>query len=158
MKLESVKLCNLTTAPWRLSDERPCTQEVDNVKHSLDTYGQLRPILVRPLDNGQYQIIDGHVVADAARKIGKEEIYCVVHTLSEDEARLIYIHLKLNRTVRNHVQIRRVFKQVNDVALLHRITSWPEERIRTYLALADRDPVWDKFDTGEDKQDQPIFE
>jgi ParB family transcriptional regulator, chromosome partitioning protein len=144
MQLKTVKLSNLRAAPWRLTDEKPC-QETKNVVASLDQHGQLRPILVRQLSGDHYQIIDGHVVVDAARKLGIPELDCVVHEVDEQKALLIYLHLKLNRTVVSHVKIRDAFKQVGDVEKIHQAICWPKARITAYLELSDRDGEWMKF-------------
>src|ERR1700694_4123106 len=103
MQLKAVKISNLEGAPWRLTDEKPC-RETKNVVASLNQRRQLRPILVRPLDGDRYQIIEGHVVVDAAREAGWMELDCIVHEVDEPEALLIYLHLKLNRTGENHVK------------------------------------------------------
>jgi len=143
-----------------LSDKEPDAREIENVAASLKKYGQLRPILVRPLGDGLYEIIDGHVVVDAAHKAGFKELSCVVHNLDAKDALLVYIHLKLNRTVKNHVEIRKVFQQVGDAELLANVTSWPKERIRDYIELADRDLNWREFKYvawDDAANEQPIF-
>jgi ParB-like chromosome segregation protein Spo0J len=145
MELTTVKLSRLKAAPWRLSDKGPDTRETVNVVHSLKKYGQLRPILVRLAADGFYQIIDGHVVAEAAKAAGLDELSCIVHDLGDDAARRVYIHLKLNRTVKNHVEIRKLLAQIGDVELIAEAISWPVDRIRDYIELSDRDLNWREF-------------
>jgi ParB family transcriptional regulator, chromosome partitioning protein len=136
MQLQTVKLSNLRAAPWRISDERPC-QETKNVVRSLKKYGQLRPIIVRHLGAEDYQIIDGHVVVDAGREAGLEELSCVVQQLKDEDAALLYLHLKLNRTVRNQIKIREAFKFVGDLEKISQAICWPKERVSDYLKLAE---------------------
>src|ERR1700722_16500851 len=103
MQFKTLNIASLEAAPWRLSNEKSC-RETKNVVASLKQRGQLRPILVRPLGNDRYQILEGHVVVDAAREAGLQQLDCVVREADEQEALLIYLHLKLNRTVENHVK------------------------------------------------------
>jgi hypothetical protein len=154
MEMTKLKLCNLKRAPWRITDDGPCT-ETTNVVESLTRHGQLRPILVRPLEFPDYQIIDGHVVVDAARKVPalREELFCVVHNVDERQALVLYLHLKLNRTVKNHIKIRQAFerfRELNDekthkcVEELQQAIAWPKERIEAYLQLSESDLRWIK--------------
>ena len=145
MELKKVKLSSLKAAPWRLSDERPDARETANVVRSLKEYGQLRPILVRPAGYGRYQIIDGHVVADAAKLAGIDKLSCVIHDLDDDDARRVYIHLKLNRTVKNHVEIRKLLARIGDVELIANAICWPVDRIHDYIELSERDKNWRDF-------------
>jgi hypothetical protein len=142
-----------------LTDEK--SSETKNVVSSLKKFLQLRPILVRPLDNESYEIIEGHVVVDAARKAGLEELDCIVHNMTEEEALLTYLHLKLNRTVENHVKVGLAFQRIGDVGKLHHAIAWPRKRIEAYLELRQRDRTWQKFehvqnDDGSDEM--PIVE
>ena len=160
MNLKPVKLSNLKPGPWRLTDERPDAQETAKVVYSLTEYQQLRPILVRPfgpVDDGVYQIIEGHVVADAAKLAGLDELWCVVRDLDDEAARSVYIHLKLNRTVKSHVEIRKLFARIGDVEEIAKRVTWPVDRIRDYIELADRDSNWRDFpyvpnDRGENEE------
>jgi hypothetical protein len=141
MELQTIKLSNLKSAPWRVTDEHPC-QETNNVVRSLKRYGQLRPIIVRPLSSGDYEIIDGHVVVDAARQACLEELSCVVHNLGDKEAALIYLHMKLNRTVRSNIKVRQAFLFVGDADKISEAICWPKERVLDYLNLARQDEAW----------------
>lgn len=54
---------------------------------SISNRKTLRPILVRPADDGKYEIIDGHYRVAAARKLGFHTVPAIIHsTLSDEEA------------------------------------------------------------------------
>jgi ParB-like chromosome segregation protein Spo0J len=163
MQFKTLNIASLEAAPWRLSNEKSC-RETENVVASLKQRGQLRPILVRPLGNDRYQIIEGHVVVGAAREAGLQQLDCVVREADEQEALLIYLHLKLNRTVENHVKIRQAFRKAldlgADIGKLESATCWPRDRIVDYLHTRDRDETWMKFgyvpdDDGTDEM--PVY-
>ena len=64
---------------------------------SIANLGVLTPIIVRTLDDGQYEIISGHRRAEACRRLGIEAIPCIVKELTKDEATVILVDLNLQR-------------------------------------------------------------
>lgn len=64
---------------------------------SIANLGVLTPIIVRTLDDGQYEIISGHRRAEACRRLGIETIPCIVKELTRDEATVILVDLNLQR-------------------------------------------------------------
>lgn len=167
LKIENVRLDQLKQAKWRFSenlalrtgdrDERDYTAAMQNIALHLKQWGQVSPIHVRHLDESDprtgdalFEIVDGHVVVDAARQLKWKNIEVIVHPISENEARLLYVHFNLNRADHYHVKIMRVFKQVvgdtdQKVATLKQHVAWPEDRIRDYVEIAERDDNWQRF-------------
>ena len=103
-----------------------------------------------------------------ARDLGWETLEAVFHgDLSDEDARLRYIYLNLNRCGQYghyHVKIRRVFEDVmkqdksveltpdaaskyvgRKVDLLHNLVSWPEDKVRDYVELSEHDKAWRYF-------------
>ncbi len=64
---------------------------------SISNLGVLTPIIVRSLDDGNYEIISGHRRAEACRRLGIETIPCIVKELTRDEATVILVDLNLQR-------------------------------------------------------------
>ena len=69
----------------------------DMLIDSISNLGVLTPIVVRSLDDGNYEIISGHRRAEACRRLGIEAIPCIVKALSRDEATVILVDLNLQR-------------------------------------------------------------
>ncbi len=69
----------------------------DLLIESITTLGVLTPIIVRTLDDGNYEIISGHRRAEACRRLGIETIPCIVKELTRDEATVILVDLNLQR-------------------------------------------------------------
>jgi ParB-like chromosome segregation protein Spo0J len=122
MNLVKIPLADVKSAPWRFSEDhdlghhsvRRYTPIQENIVRSLKTVGQLREIHVRPIGASvpqQYEILDGHIVVDAARQLGLKELYAAIHANLNDEAALEwYIHINLNRCGQyghNHAKLRR---------------------------------------------------
>ena len=64
---------------------------------SISNLGVLTPIIVRSLDDGNYEIISGHRRAEACRRLGIETVPCIVKELTKDEATVILVDLNLQR-------------------------------------------------------------
>lgn len=58
---------------------------------SIQKMGFLQPILVRPLDDGSFEVIDGAHRTRAAKEIGLAEVLAVVRSTEEDDAALLQI-------------------------------------------------------------------
>ena len=69
----------------------------DLLVDSISNLGVLTPIIVRILDDGNYEIISGHRRAEACRRLGIEAIPCIVKELTKDEATVILVDLNLQR-------------------------------------------------------------
>ena len=69
----------------------------DMLIDSISNLGVLTPIIVRSLDDGNYEIISGHRRAEACRRLGIETIPCIVKELTRDEATVILVDLNLQR-------------------------------------------------------------
>lgn len=175
MGIISVKLTDITAAPWRFSEDRAVPHEttrtytriLENIVQSLQKDGQFAPIHIRPnhklsepispvaLARTVYEVVDGHIVVDAARQLGFTHIDAVVHHMLDDEkARLRYIHMNLNRCGQYghyHVKVYRVMGAVSGVdakakaALLMSHTAWPPDRVVDYVELDERSDNWQRF-------------
>lgn len=64
---------------------------------SISNLGVLTPIIVRSIEDGNYEIISGHRRAEACRRLGIESIPCIVKELTRDEATVILVDLNLQR-------------------------------------------------------------
>ena len=69
----------------------------DLLVDSISNLGVLAPIIVRSLDDGNYEIISGHRKAEACKRLGIETIPCIVKELTRDEATVILVDLNLQR-------------------------------------------------------------
>ena len=72
-------------------------EEIENMKESIRQYGILVPTLVRPKEDGKYEMIAGHRRKLAAMLLGMETIPCIVRDLSDDEAIIAMVDSNLQR-------------------------------------------------------------
>jgi ParB-like chromosome segregation protein Spo0J len=56
---------------------------------NIGTSGRYPPLIVRPLDSGSFQILDGHQRADVLRELGEATALCYVWPASDEEALIL---------------------------------------------------------------------
>lgn len=72
----------------------------DNMKKlskSIEEYGVLVPVLVRPKQDGKYEMISGHRRKKASELANKDSIPCIVRELTDDEATIIMVDSNMQR-------------------------------------------------------------
>lgn len=71
--------------------------ETENLVESIKQNGVLVPALVRPRENGGYEMISGHRRKFASELAGKETLPCIVRNLTDDEAIIAMVDSNLQR-------------------------------------------------------------
>ena len=79
--------------PFKVVDDEKMMDMVEGIKE----YGVLVPIIVRPVENGNYEIVSGHRRHHAAVLAGQEEIPVIVREMDEDAAVLVMVDSNLQR-------------------------------------------------------------
>ena len=95
-KVIEVKITDITdfpNHPFKVKDD----DEMDKMRQSVEQYGVVHPILVRPTKDGKYEMISGHRRKRASELANKETIPCIVRNLSDDEATIIMVDSNMQR-------------------------------------------------------------
>lgn len=71
--------------------------EMYNMSESIKENGVLVPVLVRPKENGRYEMVSGHRRKFASELANKETIPCILRELTDDEAVIIMVDSNLQR-------------------------------------------------------------
>lgn len=79
--------------PFKVKTDDKMLEMVDSVKE----HGVLIPALVRPKPEGGYEMVAGHRRKMASELAGREDMPCLVRSLSDDEAILIMVDSNLQR-------------------------------------------------------------
>lgn len=79
--------------PFKIRDDEEMKKMVESVKEN----GVLNPILVRPKENGMYEIISGHRRKRASEIVRNKSIPAIVRNLTDDEAIIIMVDSNLQR-------------------------------------------------------------
>lgn len=72
-------------------------EEMGSLVESIKEQGILSPLIVRPLENGEYEVISGHRRLHAAAKAGLKEVPALIYPLDRNEAILAVVDSNLHR-------------------------------------------------------------
>ena len=79
--------------PFKVVDN----EEMDQLVWSILTQGLLTPLVVRPLDNGEYEVISGHRRLHACKKAGIETVPALITDMDRDSAAIALVDSNLHR-------------------------------------------------------------
>lgn len=93
MQLPVSKLRPFENHPFQVKDD----DEMDKLVWSILTQGVLTPIVARPVENGEYEVISGHRRLRACQKAGIETVPALIYTLDRDAAAIALVDSNLHR-------------------------------------------------------------
>ena len=79
--------------PFKVVDN----EEMDQLVESIRTQGVLNPVVVRLIENGEYEVISGHRRLHACKKAGMETIPALVANMDRDAAAIALVDSNLHR-------------------------------------------------------------
>ncbi|MEE8886111.1 MAG: ParB/RepB/Spo0J family partition protein [Eubacteriales bacterium] len=79
--------------PFKVVDDEEMRKTADSIKK----YGVLVPAIVRPLGNGEYEMISGHRRRYASILAGKEAMPVIVREMDDDTATILMVDSNLQR-------------------------------------------------------------
>lgn len=79
--------------PFKVLDD----EKMDELVESIKANGVLTPVLVRPDDEGTYEMISGHRRLHAAKRAGLFRIPAIVKEMTNDEATIIMVDSNVQR-------------------------------------------------------------
>ena len=93
MQLPIQKLRPFENHPFQVKDD----DEMNQLVWSVLTQGVLTPLVVRPLENGEYEVISGHRRLRACQKAGIEMVPALIYALDRDAAAVALVDSNLHR-------------------------------------------------------------
>ena len=93
MQLPIQKLRPFENHPFQVKDD----DEMNQLVWSVLTQGVLTPLVVRPLENGEYEVISGHRRLHACQKAGIETVPALIYALDRDAAAIALVDSNLHR-------------------------------------------------------------
>ena len=95
-KIEEINISlidNFKNHPFKVLDN----DELKSLEESIKTNGLMEAVILRPKDDGRYEMISGHRRLLACKKIGLETIPSRVRNLTDDEATIYMVDSNLHR-------------------------------------------------------------
>lgn len=93
MQLPIEKLRPFENHPFQVKDD----DEMNQLVWSVLTQGVLTPLVVRPLENDEYEVISGHRRLHACQKAGIETVPALIYALDRDAATIALVDSNLQR-------------------------------------------------------------
>ena len=161
MQLPIQKLRPFENHPFQVKDD----DEMDQLVWSVLTQGVLTPLVVRPLENGEYEVISGHRRLHACQKAGIETVPALIYALDRDAAAIALVDsnlhrekllpsekafaYKLKRDALNHQGTSRQLGEKWSVSQLSEAGTDSERQIHRYIRLTELIPqILSMVDTG----------
>lgn len=72
-------------------------EEMNNLTQSIKENGILSPLIVRPIENGEYEIVSGHRRLFAGKQAGLKKITAIVCEMDRDTAAITLVDSNLHR-------------------------------------------------------------
>ena len=148
-KYISIPVEKLVKANWNYKedDEALLAKLVENIKRN----GQIENIIVRELDTGFYEVVNGNHRYDALCVIGAKEVVCFnLGKISDAQARRIAVETNETRFGTDNVRLAEVLKEINDefgLSELAKTMPFDEEEIQHHINLLDFD--WEQYEGGD---------
>ena len=92
IEIEIERLCSFKNHPFQVKDDK----EMHLLKESIEKYGILNPLIVRPVPD-VYEIISGHRRKHAAELLGYRKVPVIIRVMTEDESILNMVDSNLHR-------------------------------------------------------------
>ena len=93
MEISLSQISDFPNHPFKVKMDESMSDLVESVK----SYGVLSPVIVRPKDNEEYEMIAGHRRKRASELAGKGNIRCIVQDMTDDEAIILMVDSNLQR-------------------------------------------------------------
>ena len=79
--------------PFKVQDD----EDMEQLTQSIQLQGVLTPLVIRPLENGEYEVISGHRRLHACRKAGIDTVPALIYSLDRDAAAIALVDSNLHR-------------------------------------------------------------
>ena len=93
VRISTVKLHPFPAHPFKVQDD----ENMEQLTQSIQAQGVLASLVVRPLENGEYEVISGHRRLHACRKAGIQTVPALVYAIDRDAAAIALVDSNLHR-------------------------------------------------------------
>ena len=93
LELEIAKIQSFQNHPFKVVDDDKMEELVNSIRQN----GVLTPVLVRPTDDGGYEMISGHRRMHAAQRAGLTKIPAIIRELTDDAATIVMVEANSQR-------------------------------------------------------------
>lgn len=91
--VEVEAICPFENHPFKVLDD----EKMDELVESIKANGILTPVIVRPDDEGTYEMISGHRRLHAAKRAGLRKVPAIIKEVTDDEATIMMVDANVQR-------------------------------------------------------------
>ena len=93
VQVSTNKLHPFPAHPFKVQDD----EDMEQLTQSIQSQGVLTPLVIRPLENGEYEVISGHRRLHACRKAGIDTVPALIYAINRDAAAIALVDSNLHR-------------------------------------------------------------
>ena len=93
VQISTAKLHPFPAHPFKVQDD----EDMEQLTQSIQSQGVLTPLVIRPLENGEYEVISGHRRLHACRKAGIDTVPALIYAINRDAAAIALVDSNLHR-------------------------------------------------------------
>lgn len=93
MKIPIDKISDFKSHPFHVTMDEDMAKLIDSIKEN----DMLMPALVRPKDDGTYEMISGHRRKFAMSQLGRKEMNVIIRNLDDDQATILMVDSNIQR-------------------------------------------------------------
>ncbi len=94
-QLKLTELVPFKDHPFKVKDD----EDMEKTVESIEQFGVLNPVIVRPNESGGYEIVSGHRRCHAAELAGLTTVPAIVRNLDDDAATILMVDSNLQREI-----------------------------------------------------------
>jgi len=110
IQIEIERLTTFKDHPFKVQED----EEMKMLIESIEKYGILNPLIVRPLKEGVYEIVSGHRRRYAAEKLGYRKVPVIIRVMRDEEAVIAMVDANLHRESISFSEKAFAYKMKND--------------------------------------------
>ena len=140
VEIELERLRGFVNHPFKVQAD----SQMIELQESIKKYGILNPLIVRPRQDGTYEIISGHRRKFAAEKIGYRKVPVIIRVLKDDEAVVSMVDSNLQREMISPSEKAFAYKMKYEA-----ICGDSAKQVQRYIKMTELIPaLLDKVDDG----------
>lgn len=110
IQMEIERLKTFKDHPFKVQDDA----DMKLLRESIEKYGILNPLIVRPLKEGVYEIVSGHRRRFAAEKLGYRKVPVIIRVMRDEESVIAMVDANLQRERISYSEKAFAYKMKND--------------------------------------------
>lgn len=110
IQIEVERLTTFKDHPFRVQED----SDMKLLMESIEKFGILNPLIVRPMKEGVYEIISGHRRRFAAEKLGYRKVPVIIRVMRDEESVIAMVDANLQREKISFSEKAFAYKMKND--------------------------------------------